>query len=136
MKVFPLRILGFLACLLLLASCATVDKRIEANAQIFATYSAAEQENIRAGRIALGYTMKMVEIAKGPPNYIHLKQDSNGAITIWRYMQFNQYTHSVPAYDVGPGGNAWVNVTETEELEILRVEFADEKVISIEEMQP
>jgi hypothetical protein len=136
MNSISLRILSLLGCLLLLASCATVDKRIQANARIFATYSPAEQENIRAGNIALGYTMKMVEIAKGPPNYIHLKQDSNGAITIWRYMRFNQYTRSMPAYDVGTRGTAWVNVTETEEVEILRVEFADEKVISIEEMQP
>lgn len=138
LRCFMRKYFGFplLFLCMLVSACATVDKRIQANADLFSTYSPEDQANIRNGNIALGYTMKMVEIAKGPPSYVNLKKDANGDLTVWRYLRIQQYTHSVPAYDAGIRGARWVDVTETREQEFLRVEFVDGLVTSIEQRQP
>ncbi len=116
-------------------SCASVEKRIAANEQVFSTYPPEVQAELRQGKIALGYDMKMVEIAKGPPSYVNLKQSEAGETTIWRYMQMQQYTKSVPVYDRGIAGASWATITETDEFEVLRVEFKNNQVISFEEIQ-
>ncbi|MDF3131051.1 hypothetical protein P0Y35_17705 [Kiritimatiellaeota bacterium B1221] len=116
-------------------SCTSVDKRIEASAHLFSSYPPEVQADLRQGKIALGYDMKMVEIAKGEPTYVNIRQSEEGETTIWRYMQLRQYTKSVPVYDTGPPGARWANITETEEFEVLRVEFRNGQVSSFEQIQ-
>ena len=122
---------------ILLASCASTEKRIEANAELFSTFSSEDQALIREGEIAIGFTSQMVEISLGKPPYTIIRTTLDQEVTIWRYVQLSQYTTSRPVYVSGRyGGTEWVDVTNVQETEKLRVEFIYGKVISIEEKQP
>ncbi|MGA0369798.1 MAG: hypothetical protein ACO3N7_10150 [Kiritimatiellia bacterium] len=126
----------FFFLFLLLSGCASVEKRIDANAEVFATFPPEVQETLRKGEIEVGYTPKMVEIAKGKPTYVNLKKTEDGSSTVWRYVEFRQYSRAVPVYDTGVRGTGWVDVSETQEFEYLRVEFRDDAVIAFEAAQP
>ncbi|MGD9782826.1 MAG: hypothetical protein AB7V14_11870 [Kiritimatiellia bacterium] len=60
--------LAFLPALLLLAGCATPERRIEQNRDLFDSLPVADQARIRGGKIDLGYTPDMVRIAFGEPS--------------------------------------------------------------------
>lgn len=135
MKTLPILLIclsGFLLC-----SCATTEKRIEKNAELFSTFSAENQALIRDQKIAIGFTPQMVEIAKGKPSDIKVRKTSDREIIIWRYLQYQQYTYTQPALSSGRyGGPDFITVTDTREKEILRVEFLKGKVISFEQNLP
>ena len=121
---------------LLLGGCATPEKRIKANTEVFSTFPAGDQALIREGKIAIGFSPKMVEIAKGRPTYINIRRTADQESTIWRYVQNYQYTTTQPMYVSGPYVAAeWVDVTDSQEFEWLRVEFVDGKATVIEEVQ-
>ena len=52
---------------LLLAGCATPEKRIQQNQDLFDSFPVAAQARIRGGQIDLGFTPDMVRIALGDP---------------------------------------------------------------------
>lgn len=131
---FPLTACIFPA-MFLLAGCASVEKRIEANAGVFSSYPAEVQNRLRRGEIALGDDMKQVEIAKGKPTYVNLKKNADGEVTVWKYVMTRQNTRSLAVYSDDSRGADWINVSESEEIEVLRVEFRNGNVQSFEELQ-
>lgn len=129
LRVFPL------LAALILTGCATVEKRIADNATLFASYPPEVQAKLREGSIDIGYTMPMVEIAWGKPRYVMQKKNQEGEFTSWRYTQLNQISNFVPVDAGYRHGRDWVNITETSELEVKRVDFQQGIVVAFEVLE-
>ncbi len=126
---FSVLVAGFL-----LAACATPERRIRSNPERFDSFPLDAQGSIRAGKIALGFTPEMVEMAKGHPSRRYSRYTSDGTLEIWSYVRTYPYTTSQPVYVGGRrGGTEWINVTATQEVEELKVEFSEGKAVVIEE---
>lgn len=74
---------------LVVAGCSTPAMRIKHNPQLFASIPQAEQELIKQGRIAIGFTPDMVKLALGEPDYIARRIDKTGTTEIWRYRGYD-----------------------------------------------
>ncbi len=76
------------AAALLLAGCSTPATRIRDHPAIFSSLTPAQQDLIRHGQIAIGFTKEMVELALGNPDHITTRTDANGVTQIWRYTTY------------------------------------------------
>lgn len=76
---------SFLAALLLAAGCATPEARIKRNPDVFAQLSAGDQQLIREGKVALGFTPEMVRLALGEPDRRLERTDASGTSESWSY---------------------------------------------------
>lgn len=72
---------------LLLAGCSTISTRISCNQSVFDAATAEQQEQIRAGRIGIGFTKPMVRMALGQPDRVSTRVDATGSSEIWTYMK-------------------------------------------------
>ena len=133
---------GLLA--LLLAGCATPEKRIQQNQEIFDSFPVAAQARIRSGQIDLGFTPDMVRIALGEPQRKTLRRAADGEVEIWSYVDSTRrYVRQRVEIDglsiSGPGGlrsvngSAWINVEQNREFIRTRVEFRNGIAATIEE---
>lgn len=124
-----------LPLLLAVVGCATPETRIERHGELFASFPAEVQEQVRQGIVRLGHTPDMVRLAVGPPRHTQRRIDANGTTTVWRYTVFRWRSASPPYWRRwhGPWSDAppyhW---NEREEHEVLRVEFRDDRVVAIE----
>lgn len=130
------------ALLCLLAGCSTPESRIKENPALFATFPPNVQQNIRQGRIEVGYTPDMVYIALGKADREYARRTEEGTTTVWAYV--NTYTttdrqrvNTSVRVREGDGyrtvnDDVWVDVQQQHEYEKMRVEFRDGKVIAIE----
>ncbi len=77
-----------LAGLFLLAAtgCNTLDRRIQQNADFIATLDPEDQELIRAGKVGLGFTPEMVQIAWGKPDRRQTSITEKGQTGAWIYV--------------------------------------------------
>ena len=132
---------------LLLAGCATPEKRIQQNQDVFDTFPVAAQARIRGGQIDLGFTPDMVRIALGEPHRQTLRRSAEGETEIWFYFdstrRYDRQRVDIDGLSVsGPGGlrsisgSAWVNVEQNREFIRTRVEFRNGVVAVIEEPVP
>jgi hypothetical protein len=130
--------------LLLAAGCvSTPARRIARNPGLFQNLPPEIQANVKQGRIEIGYTKDMVFLALGAPYRVYVRKTEAGESTIWTYSQL-RYTSDMqpvqttswyrdrqgrmhPTYDW-----VWVDVGRASEYESLRVEFAGDKVTTIE----
>jgi len=76
------------AGLALLAGCSTPQTRIERNPQIFSTLSPSDQDLIKQGKIAVGFTPDMVKLALGDPDRILVRTDATGSNEVWSYTTY------------------------------------------------
>ncbi|MDR2674261.1 MAG: hypothetical protein LBC18_05170 [Opitutaceae bacterium] len=90
-----------LAALAVLAGCATPETRIKKNPTVFASLAPAEQELVRQGRVAIGFTPPMVRIALGNPDRVTQRIDKNGTSEIWHYRSLDD------CYFYGGAGLPW-----------------------------
>ena len=132
---------------LLLAGCATPEKRIQQNQDVFDTFPVAAQARIRGGQIDLGFTPDMVRIALGEPQRQTLRRSAEGETEIWSYFdstrRYDRQRVDIDGLSVsGPGGfrsvggSAWINVEQNREYVRTRVEFRNGVVAVIEEPVP
>ena len=132
---------------LLLAGCATPEKRIQQNQEVFDSFPVAAQARIRGGQIDLGFTPDMVRIALGEPHRQTLRRSADGEVEIWFYFdstrRYDRQRVDIDGLGVsGPGGlrsvsgSAWINVEQNREYVRTRVEFRNGVVIAIEEPAP
>ena len=132
---------------LLLAGCATPEKRIQQNQEVFDSFPVAAQARIRGGQIDLGFTPDMVRIALGEPHRQTLRRSADGEVEIWFYFdstrRYDRQRVDIDGLGVsGPGGlrsvsgSAWINVELNREYVRTRVEFRNGVVIAIEEPAP
>ena len=80
----------FAACLSLafLAGCSTPEHRISENPEAFSKLNAGDQQLIREGKVAVGFTQEMVKLALGDPDKIYTRTDANGVSEAWSYTTY------------------------------------------------
>jgi hypothetical protein len=136
---------GFLlACMA--AGCATPASRIRHNAELFAGFPPEIQDNIRKGKIEIGYTKPMVYLALGRPSRIYDRSFQGTNVEIWAYTDYRYSTDFQPTplsywYRDAHGRMlwahdwTWLDMERPEEYETMRVEFYQDKVSAIERLR-
>ncbi len=80
-------LIGF-AVALGVAGCATPESRIRANTALFDQLAPDQQQLIREGRVAIGFTPDMVRLAVGEPDRRWTRTDADGRSEVWSYTTY------------------------------------------------
>ncbi len=137
---------GALAVLLLfgIAGCASPAKRISQDPDLFAQFSAEDQDKIRAGTIDIGFSAPMVQMALGRPSRVYRRTTSDGTQEIWSYRELTSgyYSHAYafarlcPSYQTCSRRRCpyfhHAYQTPLRSIERMRVTFEQEVVTTIE----
>lgn len=138
-----------LASLILATGCnlfdPPVERRISKYQEVFNAFPPGIRENLRLGKIGIGYTEDMVRIAFGSPDRRYRRRSQDGETEIWAYRGESARSHhhwirlDLPMLD--PQGH---RITRREELKFdlddhtsytkTRIEFSAGKVIALEEL--
>jgi len=139
------RCLSFgIAMAVMVAGCvSTPEQRIARNQDLFASFSPEVQEQVRAGKVVIGFTPEMVRMALGAPDRIHARTTAAGESEVWTYIGIiydssmqpvdgsyvyrDRYGHLRRAYDT-----SWVTVNRSREYPVIRLEFEGGKVKVVE----
>jgi hypothetical protein len=79
------------------SSCSTPEARIRQNPELFAQLAPADQDLIRKGQVAVGFTGEMVRLALGEPDRLTTRQTENGTSEVWHYVTYEMPT-GAPLY--------------------------------------
>ncbi|UCH21115.1 MAG: hypothetical protein JSU83_21810 [Deltaproteobacteria bacterium] len=74
-------------CIVIFLSCSSPDSRIRKSQELFDSYPAEVQQNIRAGKVDVGYTEDMVRMALGDPNETAVNKTAQGEVHVWAYTK-------------------------------------------------
>lgn len=135
-----LLLVGCLFGLFALIGCSTPQTRIRNNPALFSSLSPGDQELIKEGKVAVGFTPEMVKLAVGEPDRIYTRTDANGKNESWVYTSYSSRGGTMLYYRGyyhrwHPGAYAFfTDYNDREVLERYRVTFKEGKVLSIEEM--
>ncbi|WP_428610027.1 hypothetical protein [Sedimenticola sp.] len=136
--------------LLTLAGCASVqelrDRRITENQGLFDAFPVAIQEQVRQGRVEIGFTGDMVRLAWGEPDQVFTRTTREKRATVWGYTRIRHTPQldrmSIPVYYLDSNGqqrvtfrSVWINSETREAYTVARVEFVDGQVSAIEQLQ-
>jgi hypothetical protein len=136
-----------LAALALAAGCSTPESRIKKNPELFAQFPPDVQENVRQGKIDIGYDREMVEMALDKPNRKYFRKTTAGETEVWAYSGYEMHTErqhvqaDVRVRDADGGSRTvrdwfWVDVQQRTEYDRIRVDFGpDGKVVGIETVE-
>lgn len=83
--------------LLSVTACSSVDSRVKDHQGAFATWPADVQEKVRAGKVEMGFTREMVEVALGKPDRQASRTTDRGAAEVWIYADKG------PRFSIGLG---------------------------------
>lgn len=125
-----------------LAGCATTpESRVEKNAALVATWPAEVQTQVRAGKVAIGFTAEQVRVAVGEPDRIANRTDVAGAHDVWVYFdEAPRFSFGVGVGSggggSGVGGGVRVGSGGRRERERMRLTFENGKVSAIEQAKP
>jgi len=135
-----------LSCLLLAAAftagCATStpQSRIDANRTAYSEYPSDVRRNIREGRVEVGYTAEMAEMALGKPGRkLSRLDETNEQSEVWIYYK-NRPRVSV-GVAVGSGGyrststGISMSTTPDDDMETMRLILRDGHVVAVETVQ-
>ena len=137
--------LVLLALAFLMAGCATPESRIKKNPELFIALPPAVQENVRQGRVDIGYSKDAVQLALGAPNRQYTRKTADRITEVWSYTR-DQIRLDRRRADVRVSGYdskgrrttytdwVWVDVENRQEYERLRIDFTDGVVSAIESM--
>ena len=87
-----------------LAGCTSPSRRIERHPEVFNALSPAQQDLVRRGEIALGFTPDMVRLAWGEPSRIARRTSAAGDQVVWSYRALDP---SPGAYPYAGYGGWW-----------------------------
>jgi hypothetical protein len=73
----------------LLSGCSTPASRIRENPELFAQIPPAQQDLIRQGAVALGFTAEMVRLALGEPDRFAERTGSDSPSEVWSYVTYD-----------------------------------------------
>lgn len=74
-----------LVVLALAAACSTPADRINRDPELFSSFPPEAQAKIREGKIELGFTKPMVEMALGRPDERYSRRSAEGPLEVWGY---------------------------------------------------
>jgi len=77
--------------------CMSPESRIEKNPQLFASYSPAQQDLIKQGKVAIGFDMDAVRLALGAPDRVRTRVTNDGNSENWVYVTY-ETTDGQPLY--------------------------------------
>ncbi|HYC70760.1 MAG TPA: hypothetical protein VEB66_06105 [Opitutaceae bacterium] len=83
--------------LAVLAGCTTPEARIRRNPELFGSLTTEQQDLIRRGQVAVGFTAEMVRLALGEPDRLATRRDADGTSEVWHYVTYELPTGS-PLY--------------------------------------
>jgi len=130
----------------LVAGCASPKSRIEKNPELFASFPPEVQANVQQGKIDVGYTQDMVDMALGAPDRKYTRKSATGTVEVWSYVGYFTKTDrqrvqaDVRVRDASGVTRTvndwfWVDVQQRNEYEKFRVEFDGTKVAAIETLE-
>ncbi len=133
----PLRCLLYASILLGAAACATTESRVSSHQAAFATWPADVQEKVRAGRVGVGFTQEMVQVALGEADRKSTRTTAAGTDEVWAYFDHR------PKFSFGLGlgaasgstaygGGVVVGDSGFRDDEVMRVIFEGGRVVAIE----
>ena len=76
------------AALVVVAGCSTPQARIKQSPEAYAKLSATDQQLIREGKVAVGFTPEMVRLALGEPDRVFTRTDASGVNEAWSYTTY------------------------------------------------
>ena len=121
------------------AGCATStpQSRIDANRGAYAEYPSDVRRNIREGRVEVGYTAEMAEMALGKPGRkLSRRDETNEESEVWIYYR-NRPRLSI-GVAVGSGGyrststGISMSTTPDDDMETMRLILRDGHVVAVE----
>ena len=127
--------------LLFAAGCATPAARIERNPEVFNKLAPSDQQLIREGKVAIGFTPEMVKLALGDPDRKFLRTDANGTSESWSYttyegpdgmLLYRGYYHRYYGWG-DPLFPYYMSYPGRREREYFKVVFTEGRVSSIEQ---
>lgn len=128
-----------MGCAVLVAGCSTPARRIERHPDRFAAFPPEAQALIREGRIDLGFTPEMVEMALGKPTRVLTRRDEQGTEEIWSYLTFRSYAYPYDYWWPYPSRyrrhyGLYPIADVDEGIETVRVGFRDGRVTVVESL--
>jgi hypothetical protein len=122
-----------------LAGCATPATRIQQNPAAFDRATPAQQELIKQGKVDIGFTEELVELALGVPDRTRERTDANGKELIWSYVNYETDDGVIlyrgwyhRGYWGAPSYAYFADYPSRRERERFRVNFRDGKVVQFE----
>jgi hypothetical protein len=138
------------ACLVLvlaglLGGCATPESRIKQNPDMFNSFPDDVQQKVREGKVGVGFSKDMVFIALGKPDREYTRTTSGAVNQVWSYtgtyttMERQRVSGDFRVRDSDGlyrtvRDDVWVDVQAQHEYERLRIEFQNDEVVAIEEV--
>ena len=126
------------AALLLLAACASSpEARIADHPAVFARFSPDVQQKIRAGRVEVGFTPEMVQLALGEPARKFVRRSDAGDTEVWSYHDNGpRFSFGIGVgtggYHSGMGAGVAMSTGGYDPEERIRVEFRNGLVSTID----
>lgn len=128
-----------IAALAFFSGCSTPEARINKNPEAFAKLTTEDQQRIREGKVAIGFTPEMVKLALGEPDKVFTRTDANGVNESWSYTTYESdggvmlYRGFYHRYWSDPFYPYYMNYPSRRDREYLKVIFAEGRVSSIEQ---
>lgn len=123
-----------------LAGCVSPDTRIAKSPEIYAALPADQQELVRQGRVARGFSRDAVRLALGEPDRRWTRTDALGVHDVWSYITWEN-NRGQPLYrgwyhlSAGESPFYYMNYPDRREREYYKVIFDMEgKVAELEEL--
>jgi hypothetical protein len=119
------------------AGCASVESRVKDHQSAFNAWPADVQEKVRAGKVDMGFTQEMVEVALGKPDRVSSRKTNAGQADVWVYSDKGpnfSIGFGVGSFGSSGGGAAGVTVggDDFHDDENMRVIFDGGRVTAIE----
>jgi hypothetical protein len=131
-----LTLLIAMSVMALVTSCASVDSRVKKNQAAFDSWPADVQEKVRAGKVEVGFTSEMVQVALGNPDRLITRTTESGVTEGWVYEDQRPGLSFGLGMGTTRGSTAFgssVSVGDNwRDREVLRVIFDGGKVTAIE----
>lgn len=140
------RILFVVLTAALMVGCSTPQSRINKNPALFASFPVDAQEKIKAGKVDIGFTKDMVQMALDKPDRIYTRLTAEGLSEVWSYtatyttterqavtgtFQARDYSGAYRSFN----DTIWVDVQQLHEYEQTRIEFANGVVKAMEKLE-
>jgi hypothetical protein len=122
---------------LALAGCATATSRIAKNQAQFDSWPPVVQQEVRAGKVEIGFTTAQAFLALGEPDRKYTRTTADGTVEVWAYRDHGPVFSFGLGFGAAGGSSAYgagLGVTTAGDHydDKLRVIFTDGKVTALE----